>query len=443
MRTKLLSGAIIAISIKCLALSGCPTVWAEPSSPCKTQTAAENTMVMQSPCSPTHVKANQTLNPSLLNVAITDAHATVHPKIIPVQIQALGLVNVEIWTHNKMATRLVNDGAGTFGGELDLGSEPNGPMVMAVYAWNKPPGDNSYTVKLAAIVTLFVIGGKDAAIPTPVAAAGMKLKWSDEFNTLSATSCKPGTGTWPKCTQPTASDGFTWYENKPNGGDFGDSAFEHTDSHYNPYTIKNGFLRIRSQYDPNYVDPYGFRRQWYSGLLASAFPDGTTNVPLANGYYEARILLPYAATPGDNNASGGTWPGWWMLTTNSMQLGSTSGNLEEDIGEWYGNDAAYMQYGQHVYGNAMGPNAGIYSGHPIGDLTWDFHRYGLLVTNTTVTAYLDDQPLQSLPKGQLQNNEPPAWFLLLDLAMGSGWPVNPPPAGYFDMWIDYVKYYKP
>ena len=93
MRTKLLSGAIIAISINCLALSGRPTVWAEPSSPCKTQTAAENTMVMQSPCSPTHVKANQTLNPSLLNVAITDAHATVHPKIIPVQIQAVGLVS--------------------------------------------------------------------------------------------------------------------------------------------------------------------------------------------------------------------------------------------------------------------------------------------------------------------------------------------------------------
>jgi hypothetical protein len=64
-------------------LSGRPTVWAEPSSPCKTQTATENTMVMQSPCSPTQVKANQTLNRSLLNVAITDAHATVHPEYGP------------------------------------------------------------------------------------------------------------------------------------------------------------------------------------------------------------------------------------------------------------------------------------------------------------------------------------------------------------------------
>jgi len=443
MRTKLLSGAIIAISINCLALSGRPTVWAEPSSPCKTQTAAENTMVMQSPCSPTHVKANQTLNPSLLNVAITDAHATVHPEIIPVQIQVLGLVNVEIWTHNKMATRLVNDGVGTFGGELDLGSEPNGPIVMAVYAWNKPPGDNSYTVKLAAIMTLFVIGGKDAAIPTPVAAAGMKLKWSDEFNTLSATPCKQGTGTWPKCTQPTSSDGFTWYENKPNGGDFGDSAFEHTDSHYNPYTIKNGFLRIRSQYDPNYVDPYGFNRHWRSGLLATAFPDGSTNVPMGNGYYEARILLPNAAASYNPKASGGTWPAFWMLTRNALQTNDASGNLEEDIGEWYGVDPSSWQSGQHVYAGATGPNKGIFSGDPIGDLTWEFHRFGLLITDTTLTSYLDDKPYGSLAKGQLIGNVPIEWFVMINLAMGSGFPVQPPPAGYYDMWIDYVEYYAP
>ncbi|MGI8568373.1 MAG: glycoside hydrolase family 16 protein [Methylocella sp.] len=440
-RTILLSGAIVAVSINCLALSGPPTAWAELSSACETKTATEYTMVIQSPCSPTIVKANQTLNPSLLNIAITDTNATVHPAIIPVQVQAPGIVNVEIWTHNKMATLLVNDGTGTFRGQLDLSSEPNGPIVMAINAWNTPPGDNSYTVNLAAMMTLFVIGGEDAVIPTPVAAQEMNLQWSDEFNSLSAIPCKPGTGTWPKCTRPTASDGFTWYENKPNGGDFGDAAFEHTDSHYNPYTIKNGFLRIRSQYDPNYADPNGYGRHWYSGLLASAFPDGTTNAPgLANGYYEARILVPNAATS-DKSKSGGTWPAFWMMDLHDFRKRAT-GSLEVDITEEYGHDPYYTQSGIVAYRTATG-GGWIYHAHPGPDLTCDFHRHGLLVTDTAVTYYFDDQPIGSAARPALQNNPPVDWFLMLDLAMGSGWPVNPPPAGYFDMWIDYVKYYVP
>jgi Glycosyl hydrolases family 16 len=198
-----------------------------------------------------------------------------------------------------------------------------------------------------------------------------------------------------------------------------------------------------NNFNPNYVDPYGFRRHWYSGLLASAFPDGTTNIPMGNGYYESRVLLPYAATSYNITASGGTWTSFWMLTTNALKPGSTSGNIEEDIGEWLGEDSSYTQTEQHIYGNATGPNAAVFAGHPAGDLTWDFHRYGLLVTDTTVTAYLDDKLLGSLPKGLLMGGVQPSWFLLLTFAMGSGWPINAPPAGCFDMWIDYVKYYAP
>lgn len=353
------------------------------------------------------------------------------------QVQAPGLVNVEIWTHDAMAARLVDDGAGTFHGQLDLRGEPNGPLVVAINAWNTPPDDNSYTIKLAALMTLFVVGGEDAVIPTPAPAQGMKLMWSDEFTKLSATPCKPGTGTWPKCVRPTASDGFTWYENKPDGGDFGDGAFEHTDSRYNPYTVKNGFLRIRSQYDQNYVDPYRYGRHWYAGLLATAFPDKTTNVPsLGKGYYEARILVPNGAP------NGGTWPGWWMLDLTGWQSPTPIGRLEIDTMEEYGNNPSYTQAGEHAYGAATG-SGWIYRGKPGPDLTWDFHRHGMLITDTTATYYLDDKPLGSAPRAKLAGNPPVKWFLLLDLAMGSGFPVNPPPAGYFDTWIDYVSYYAP
>jgi len=52
-------------------------------------------------------------------------------------------------------------------------------------------------------------------------------------------------------------------------------------------------------------------------------------------------------------------------------------------------------------------------------------------------------PLGSIAKGEIPNLSTPYWYVLLDLAMGGGWPDNAPPANYYDMWIDYVRYYAP
>jgi hypothetical protein len=395
------------------------------------------------PLSATVVSANQATASALTSVAIADTDATTGPVLYPVKIKAVGMVDVEVWTHGIMAVRLAGDGAGNFTGNLDLTHEPNGPLAFKVMAYDKAAGDLTYNTQLIADGTLFVTGGTNFVSTSPIGAGAMPLKWSDEFNSLNATPCKPGTGTWPNCTGPTAADGFTWYENKPGGGDFGDAAFEHTDSPFNPYMIKNGFLRIRATHANGYVDPYGFSRKWYGGLLATAFPDGSTNVPAGNGYYEARILLPYDATPGNGNTAGGSWTAFWMTTTNSIKA-STSGDLEEDVGEWYGENPAYNQSAQHVYAPATPPagNVYIFAGNAsIGNLTTDFHRYGLLITDTTVTAYLDDKVVGSVAKGQLAGGATPAWNLMLNFAMGGGWPDNVPPAGYYDMWIDYVRYY--
>jgi beta-glucanase (GH16 family) len=399
-------------------------------------------MAIQSPCSPNVVTDNQVTTPYPSDVALPDLNASMLPAPLPIQVTAPGMLNVEVWTHGTLATRLTETSSGLFTGTLDLSKEPAGPLNVRLFAWNSPPGDNSFTVNLSAILDLFVFG-HPAQIPFPAAAAGMKLAWSDEFNTLSATACKPGTGVWPNCAPPTATDGFTWFENKPGGGDFGDAAFEHTDSRFNPYQIEAGFLRIRSTYDPNYVDPYGYGRHWYSGLLGSAFNDGTTNVPnLQNGYYEARFLTPNSSSgvpwSGDG---GGTWPAFWMLDLGTLQPGA-QGTIEEDVSEQYGENQNYTQANQISYGNATGGNW-IYRGQPGPDLTADFHRYGLLVTSSTVTFYFDDHPLGSIPKASLPGTPTPNWFLLFDLAMGSGWPDKAPPSNYYDMWIDYVRYYSP
>lgn len=336
---------------------------------CETSTGSDYTMAIQSPCSPNVVTTNQLTTPFPANIAISDANAAMVAAPLPIQVTAPGMGNVEVWTHGALATRLTKQSNGVFTGELDLRREPAGPLNVRFFAWDSAPGDNSFTVNLVGILDLF-ISGHPAKIPFPAGAVGMRLVWSDEFNKLSAAACKPGTGTWPNCTTPTAADGVTWFENKPGGGDFGDAAFEHTDSPYNPYKIEDGFLRIRSTYDPNYVDPYGWGRHWYSGLLGSAFDDGTTNVPnLQNGYYEARFLSPNssAGVPWSSQG-GGTWPAFWMVDMQSFQPG-TEGVIELDISEQYGEDASFTQANQIAYGTATGVDCSncanwIYRGSP-------------------------------------------------------------------------------
>jgi hypothetical protein len=55
---------------------------------------------------------------------------------------------------------------------------------------------------------------------------------------------------------------------------------------------------------------------------------------------------------------------------------------------------------------------------------------------------MDDKLLASVPLVEVPGISTLNWYLIVNLAMGGGWPVNPPPAGYYDMWIDYVRYYR-
>ena len=404
----------------------------------KTTTATTNQMAILAPCSQNVITANQKTAPALIAMDITDANAAVNAGLIPVSVQALGMQNVEVWTHGSMAVRLTAGVSGMFSGNLDLSKEPTGPLRARFMAWNSAPGDNSYTVELIGEETPFVNAGAKTPSPVPAGAADMALAWQDQFATLSATPCKPGTGVWPNCTAPTASDGFTYLENIGDGSDYGDCAFEHTDGKYNPYTMQSGFLRIRATYDPNYHDPYGHNRKWYCGLLRTAFADGSSNLPaISYGYFEFTVLVPNAAAAA--GATGGTWPAVWQTTRKNT---AATGSLELDEAELYGNGPAYYQSGAAAYGAATSTATGfVYAGNPDGDLTWDWHRFGLLVTPTTVTSYFDDKPMGSQPMPQYADKSAPLWGWMMNLAMGSGWPVNAPPANHYDMWIKEIRLY--
>lgn len=131
-----------------------------------------------------------------------------------------------------------------------------------------------------------------------------------------------------------------------------------------------------------------------------------------------------------------------MLNLECLQPGATQA-IELDVTEQYGNDPKWMQAVEHHWVNGSDTGGGyIYHNEWSQDLTWEFHRYGMLITDTTVSYYFDDQLLGSLPKSSIPGVPTPTWFSLLDLAMGGGWPDVAPQGNYYDMWIDYVRYYR-
>ena len=416
----------------------------QPIPTCSSSSAGTNQMGILAPCSPNVVTANQLSTPALLDIGITDANATVSAAPQQIVVKAPGLVNVEVRTHGGMAVRLTQGSGSIFTGLLNLSSEPAGPLHVMFHAYDVAPG-NTPTVHLQGEYTLFVAGTRPA-IPTPSPASGMTLAFSDHFTSLSATPCKPGAGTWPNCTAPTVSDGFKWYENLFNGLDFGDCANEHTDGSHNPFTIlPQGGLRIRNTFDASYTDPYGFGRHQYCGVLSSGFPDKTTSMPATDGYYDARVLVPNSAcgAAGNNTCSGGTWPSFWMLSLN----GGTNGSIELDMMEEYGNNPAYFQGFTHAYSPAFYPSSGSsYAGTPDGDLTWDWHTVGMLVTGSgtstgTVCNYFDEVQLVCSPMPQFGSPgsaNKPTWTVMLELASGGGWVSNAPPSNQYDYFVDWV-----
>jgi hypothetical protein len=141
------------------------------------------------------------------------------------------------------------------------------------------------------------------------------------------------------------------------------------------------------------------------------------------------------------------------VKTGACDPALVNGNDELDIDEQYGKFPSWITDGSHVYGTNIGTGAYIYHSQPsadtpvllpVKDFTWDFHRYGLLIKKSVATLYVDDVQLGTpTPIGQFPGTPTPVinWYMLLNLALGAGWPENAPPAQYYDQWVKYVHYY--
>ena len=279
-----------------------------------------------------------------------------------------------------------------------------------------PKHSAGWTVAVAVLLAATGLGVPvHAAEPekSPAGAAGtidlcaFRPTFTEDFNSLNVSGREDDRG--------------RWYSHTPWNGDFGDAVFSDPKPGF-PFTVHDGVLRIEARKDAD--------GKWRSGLLSSVHPDGTGFVQ-HYGYFEARAKLP----PGP-----GVWPAFW-LNTNPPQ-GSTDPGVEIDAIEYYGQFTSAYHSALHIWDNSGG-NQNRVADHIIqvddGSLTREFHTFGVDVEPDWIKFYRDRRETWRV-------ETPPELtrplMLLVNLALGSGWPIDKTPNPSV-MEIDYVHAYEP
>ena len=165
----------------------------------------------------------------------------------------------------------------------------------------------------------------------------------------------------------------------------------------------------------------------------------------AYGRMEARIQIPRGQ---------GIWPAFWMLGTNYDSVGwPTCGEIDimENIGNTndQGTDHGTIHGPQngHDYNYGVGVT-GTYTLPGGAALADDFHIYAIEWTTNQIKWFLDTNNFftatpASLPGGSTWVFTQPQ-FLILNVAVGGGWPGNPDGTTVFpqQMLVDYVRVYQ-
>ncbi|MCE4225124.1 glycoside hydrolase family 16 protein [Methylobacterium sp. C25] len=361
---------------------------------------------------------NQLLGAQASTVAIDDDRMRVRADKVAFAGIAKGMRSVAIVV-GGVWTLAVPDADQRFKAIVDLSKADNGPLVVDVFAWDAPPDDHSFKTNLSLRVHLFVEGGADGSpsVERPLGhpAHRRTLVWSENFDALS-----------PKI----------WHAGpKPDGQEYSAAAFlSYSSTEPSPYTIRDGFLRIRANYQPQRTDPAGFGRKWTTGHLSTGFPDGSTSAAFRKGYAEVRMLLP---------AGPGCWPSFWLLDQDSIRNSAKTGAVEIDVIEAYGHATTSYVATEHDW-----PPPPVTARHPIAqrnitglpDYSLGFHDYGVETTDDEVIFYFDGAEKFRAPLYRAVSQSP--FFMMLTLAISQDWPVAVPPSGYYDLWIDQVRVYR-
>lgn len=234
----------------------------------------------------------------------------------------------------------------------------------------------------------------------PLDLTGYRLTFAEEFDSLSVSPWGPDT---------------RWIAHTPWNGDFGDARFADPQPGF-PFTIENGILRIEARKNAE--------GRWESGLLAANDLKGNGFSQLY-GYFEVRAKLP----PGK-----GVWPAFWLMGTERSRYA-----VEIDVLEFYGHQPRELQSAYHIWSlDRVYPTRNILHMHRVDfDLTEEWHTFGVMVDPRWTTFYLDGRAYWRIDT-QPEFSQP--LFPLVNLALGSGWPITETPNPSY-LYVDYIRIY--
>lgn len=226
-----------------------------------------------------------------------------------------------------------------------------------------------------------------------------RLTFDEEFDSLDVSPWGPGT---------------RWIAHTPWAGDFGDAKFIDPVPGF-PFKTENGILSIEAR--------KGTDGRWRSGLLASV-DRKFQGFAQKFGYFEIRAKLP---------AGAGLWPAFWLVGVDRSTHTS-----ELDILEHHGHMPYRFSSSVHVWDRKDGSkneSETSITTVPAGSLSDGFNTYGALIEPDTIRIYFNRREVwrAACPPHYHQ-----PMFVMLNLAMGSGWPIDKTPSPSF-MLVDYVK----
>ena len=240
------------------------------------------------------------------------------------------------------------------------------------------------------------------------------LTWSDEFDGPDGSTPDP-----KKWTVETG------------GGGWGNNELEYYTARRTNSRVEKGNLVIDALQE-KFTGPDGVTREYTSARLKTE-----KLFTQKYGKFEARIRIPKGP---------GLWPAFWMLGDDIPTVGwPACGEIDimENIGVEPGT----------VHGTIHGPG---YSGKnplgapyvfPSGNVADDFHVFAVEWEPKEIRFYVDGHLYETcttadLPAGTRWVFDHP-FFLILNVAVGGGWPGNPDASTKFpqEMLVDYVRVY--
>jgi len=260
-----------------------------------------------------------------------------------------------------------------------------------------------------AIVLGALTAGCDTS--TPDDSSDWELVWQDEFNGPA--------GQLPDSTKWSIDVGTDW----------GNGQLEYdTDRPENVSMDGNGNLAIVAREEEYMGQNYTSARIHTQGLFEQMY-----------GRFEARINLPIGQ---------GIWPAFWMLGSEFNVSLDWPEAGEIDIMEYRGHEPDTIHGTLHGPGySGMTPITGLFDLNGEG-FDGEFHTFAVEWNDSSITWFIDEEPYQTFtpndrPEGTEWVFDQP-FFLILNLAVGGGWPGPPDENTVFPqtMLIDYVRVYR-